>query len=230
MHIGLISDVHANAPALRAVLDDGGDIDQWIHAGDVVGYGPYPKEAIDILRSRGIRSIQGNHDRGAIGDFHEGFTGLPRTIIEWTAEHLDADDLAYIKSLPIEMELFDGRVHVAHGRPAEPNTYVYPEEFDASLLSGEAVLVLGHTHKQALGEFDGGTVVNPGSVGQPRDGNWRSGYAVLDLDTMEVNLRRVEYPYERVQQESREHGFPAKLVDAYETGEIVPAKRAERSG
>lgn len=228
MQIGLISDVHANVVALETVLDDAPAVDQWIHAGDIVGYGPWPSETIELFRDRDIISIQGNHDRGAYGDFHENFDGLPRDLIEWTTEQLSEEELAFLKRLPVELTYDEGRVHVAHGAPDAPNTYTYPDEMDASLIGEEIVLVLGHTHCQALEEFDEGTIVNPGSVGQPRDKDWRAAYALLNLDTYQVELHRVEYPYEDVQEEMRKLEFPDRLIDAYEEGFIVPTERAEQ--
>jgi len=228
MRVGLISDVHANVVALRAVLEDAPAIDDWLHAGDVVGYGPWPAETIDLFETRGIASVQGNHDRGVLGDFHEGFVGLPRESDEWTTERLNDDELAYLDGLPVETDEYDRTIHLAHGAPDAPNTYTYPEDMERTLLGGERLLVLGHTHVQARREFEAGTIVNPGGTGQPRDGDPRAPYAVYDTETDEVELRRVDYPHETVQEKLVEYDFPDRLVDAYATGEIVPADRAER--
>lgn len=221
MKLGLISDVHGNRPALDAVLDDMPDVDECIHAGDVVGYGPYPEAVLEAFRERDIVSIQGNHDRAVLGDFHENFHGIPKAAALWTADRLSDDDLAYLDALPVERVRHDGRVRVVHGAPDRPNQYVYPEDFEPSLLAGEDVLVLGHTHMQASETFDAGIVVNPGSVGLPRDGDWRAAYAVLDLDERTVECRRVEYPKERVQARIEEYGLPEALVGGLEHGELV---------
>mgnify|MGYP000058939925 FL=1 len=228
MQVGLISDVHANRPALEAVLEDMPDVDAVVHAGDVVGYGPFPSEVIDIFREYDITSIQGNHDRGVLGDFHDNFHEIPKSAALWTTERLTDDELAYIESLPIERELYDGAAKVAHGAPDKPNTYTYPEDFSADLLGAESVLVVGHTHIQAKSEFDEGVVVNPGSVGLPRDGDWRAGYALLDVESGTVDLHRVEYPREETQAKIDEYGLPEVLIDGLEHGELVFG-RAKRS-
>lgn len=226
MKVGLISDVHANVVALRAVLADAPAVDSWYHTGDVVGYGPWPRETIALFREREIASIQGNHDRAVLGDFHDGFVGLPRKIVEWTTDRLRDDELAYLDSLPVERTYADGRIRLAHGAPGAPNTYHYPDDIDASLLGTEQVLALGHTHVPALQEYEEGTVVNPGGTGQPRDGDRRSAYATLDLETNEVELRRVAYPFEEVQAQARAYDFPDPLISVYEKGEISPAELA----
>jgi putative phosphoesterase len=228
MQVGLISDVHANRPALEAVLEDMPDVDAIVHAGDVVGYGPFPSEVIEIFRENDIVSIQGNHDRGVLGDFHDNFHEIPKSAALWTTEQLTDDELAYIESLPIERELYDGRVKVAHGAPDKPNTYTYPEDFSADLLGEESVLVIGHTHLQAKSEFDEGVVVNPGSVGLPRDGDWRAAYAVLDVEAGTVDLHRVEYPKAETQEKIEAYGLPEVLIDGLENGELVFG-RAKRS-
>ncbi|WP_049986424.1 metallophosphoesterase family protein [Halobellus rufus] len=226
MKIGLISDVHANLPALEAVLDAAPEIDVWIHAGDIVGYGPWPSETISVFQKEGIVSIQGNHDRAAIGDFHDGFVGIPRLMAEWTASQLSDEECQYLESLPVETNYADGQIHVVHGAPDAPNRRLTLDDIEPSLLDGGDVLVLGHTHDQIVREFDAGTVVNPGSVGQPRDGDWRSAFAILSLDTMDVETHRIPYPYERVQETARSYGFPDPIVTAYERGSISSSELA----
>ncbi|MDY6779626.1 MAG: metallophosphoesterase family protein, partial [Halobacteria archaeon] len=162
----------------------------------------------------GIESINGNHDRAVTGETSFGFNSLAGRGVEWTRERLDEDELDYIDSLPTERDFFDGRVHVAHGAPRRPDKYTYPRDFSPRLLDDEDVLVLGHTHVQGKEEFDEGTVVNPGSVGQPRDRDPRAGYGVLELSegNVEVELHRVEYPVEEVQEKIREVGLPEELA------------------
>ncbi len=232
MKIGLIADVHANLVALETVLEDAPPVDEWLHAGDVVGYGPWPRQTIDLFQDRGIVSIQGNHDRAVVEDINgadiseDGFIGVPRILAEWTAEHVGEDDVAYLEGLPVELDCYDGRIHMAHGAPGEPNARIYAEDADASLLGEEDVLVLGHTHDQFLHEFDDGAVVNPGGTGQPRGGDPRACYALLDLETGDIDLRRVDYPFEELQEKAREYDFPDPLVEMYETGRITPAEFA----
>lgn len=221
MKVGLISDVHANKPALDAVLADMPSVDEILHAGDVVGYGTHPSAVIETFHAHDVTSIQGNHDRAVLGEFHDNFHRIPKSVALWTTDRLEEDELSYLESLPLELDRYDGRVKLVHGAPEKPNTYTYPEEFDAELLGDESVLVLGHTHMQAKAEFDEGVVVNPGSVGLPRDGDWRAAYAVLDVETGQVELHRVEYPKEVTQERLREFDLPEELVEGLEHGELL---------
>ncbi len=212
MKIGLISDVHGNAPALKEVLRDMGDVEAILHAGDVVGYNPYPSIVIQKFRELDVRSINGNHDRALIGSSGFGFNTLASQGLKWTEKELTKQDIEYLKSLDTEMDFLDGEIHVAHGAPGHPDRYLYPEGFSQDLLGDETVLVLGHTHIQGKSEFPEGTVVNPGSVGQPRDGDPRAGYALLDIDGMDVDLFRVEYPVDEVADKIRSVGLPERLA------------------
>lgn len=213
MRVGLISDVHANAPALRAVLDAMPDVDRIIHAGDVVGYNPYPNETINLFREYGIVSILGNHDLGVLGDSEFDFSPFHRRILEWTRERLTEENLDYLSGLSTEESMLDERLHVAHGSPGNPNEYVYPDDISETLLSGENVLVLGHTHYPAIGRFDEGLVLNPGSVGQPRDGDLRAAFAVLHLEALTVDQLRTWYPMGRVLDRIAEVDLPLGVAE-----------------
>jgi putative phosphoesterase len=215
--IGLISDVHGNLPALEAVLDDMPAVDRLLHAGDVIGYNPWPREVIERFERESVDSILGNHDRALLGDQTFAFNSMAGRAVDWTESALDARHLAYLEGLPVEERFVDGRVHVAHGAPGTPDRYTYPDAFHADLLpDGADALVLGHTHVQGDRSFDEGVVVNPGSVGQPRDGDPRSGYGVLTLDdggVQDVSLYRVEYPIHEVQRKVEEYGLPQRIAD-----------------
>ena len=231
--IGVISDVHGNMPALEAVLDDMPEVDALVNAGDVVGYNPYPSDCVEEVRSRGTVSVQGNHDRAVAGETKFGFHTDAGRAVEWTRERIDEDERGWLDGLPAEREtvLKGVRVKTVHGAPGEPDRYIYPRDFSPSLLGGEDVLVLGHTHVQVKREFDEGVVVNPGSVGQPRDSDPRAAYALLeakgdgDADAdgdggpdVGVELRRVEYPVEEVQEEIRRAGLPESLAERLADG------------
>lgn len=218
MRVLLISDVHANLPALEAVLTDAPETRAIVHAGDVVGYNPYPRKVIEVFREHGVESIEGNHDRAVAGGSAFGFNTLAGRAVEWTRDLLLGEELEYVGDLPVEETYFDGRVHAAHGAPGDPDRYTYPKQFTADLLEGEDILVLGHTHVQGKREFSDGVVVNPGSVGQPRDGDPRAAYAVLDLDDGRVDLKRVEYPVREVQEKINEAGLPERLSWRLEEG------------
>ncbi|MDZ7688688.1 MAG: YfcE family phosphodiesterase [Halobacteriales archaeon] len=218
--IGIISDVHANLPALEAVLDDMPDVDALVHAGDAVGYNPYPSACVELLRDNDAVCVQGNHDRAVAGDTSFGFHSDAGRAVEWTQRHVGDETVEWLDSLPQEREtvLGERRIKMVHGAPGAPDRYTFPHDFSPSLLNSEDVLVLGHTHVQAKREYDEGTVVNPGSVGQPRDEDPRAGYALLDEETCEVELRRVEYPVSHVQDKIRRAGLPESLAERLEEG------------
>lgn len=215
MKIGILSDVHANAPALCTVLDSMPDVDKIIHAGDVVGYGPHPSEVVSIFKENNIISIAGNHDRGIknMQQFKEQYVPLAAEALKWTRNQLSESELTYLKSLPEECSLRKSQVHIAHGAPGKPDEYIYPGEITNSLLGEEDLLVLGHTHKQVACRFDNGLVLNPGSVGQPRDDDSTAAYAIADLDTLSIQLRRTNYPKEDTIQDIKNSGIPDALTE-----------------
>lgn len=193
--IGLISDIHANHVALQTVLDDMAErsVDALVCAGDLVGYGPSPAECIRAIRNRDIPTVEGNHDR-AVADGWGYESGD-----EYACRTLDDEVLGWLASLPREQRLFDGRLKLVHDHPKERDRYTYPADFSPALVEDEAILVLGHTHVQHAAHFDEGVVVNPGSVGQPRDSDPAAAYAVADLTEPSVELHRVPYDVQRVQ-------------------------------
>ncbi|NUB90070.1 metallophosphoesterase family protein [Haloterrigena sp. SYSU A558-1] len=214
MKVGLISDVHSNRVALEAVLEDMPAVDELLCAGDVVGYNPWPAECVDELRERGVPTVMGNHDAAVAATTPFRFNGMAKAGVEHAKKRLDDDQLAWLESLPAERLECDGRVKLVHGHPDDPDRYTrytYPDEFSPRLLGDEDVLVLGHTHVQGVETFAEGIVVNPGSVGQPRDGDPRAGYAVVDLDAMTVETHRLEYDIEAVQAAVAEAGLPERI-------------------
>ncbi|ADB62608.1 phosphodiesterase, MJ0936 family [Haloterrigena turkmenica DSM 5511] len=214
MKVGLISDVHSNRVALEAVLEDMPAVDELLCAGDVVGYNPWPAECVDELRERDVPTVMGNHDAAVAGDAPFRFNGMARAGVEHARNRLDDDQLAWLESLPAERLECDGRVKLVHGHPDDPDRYTrytYPDEFSPRLLGDEDVLVLGHTHVQGVEKFAEGIVVNPGSVGQPRDGDPRAGYAVVDLDALTVETHRLEYDIEAVQNAVTDAGLPERI-------------------
>ncbi|MXV61565.1 metallophosphoesterase [Natronorubrum sp. JWXQ-INN-674] len=214
MKVGLISDVHSNRVALEAVLEAMPPVDQLLCAGDVVGYNPWPGDCVDVLRDRNVPTVMGNHDAAVVEGTAFRFNGMARAGVEHAKTRLEEDQLAWLESLPEERLACDGRVKLVHGHPDDPDRYTrytYPKEFSPGLLEDEDVLVLGHTHVQGVEQFAEGIVVNPGSVGQPRDGDPRAGYAVVDLDGLTVETHRVEYDIEAVQEAVTEAGLPDRI-------------------
>ncbi len=211
MRVGLLSDVHANLPALEAVLADLPPVDALVCAGDVVGYNPWPAECVEIVRKRGVPTVMGNHDRAVASGSTFRFNSMASAGVEYAKGQLTGADLDWLGSLPETRWEFDGRVRIVHGHPDDPDRYTYPGEFGPSLLGDEDVLVLGHTHVQHAAVYAEGIVVNPGSVGQPRDGDPRAAYAVIDLDSLTVETRRVAYDVDAVRRAIDDAGLPTRL-------------------
>lgn len=212
MQIAVLSDLHSNRVALEAVLADLPDVDATICAGDVVGYNPWPGECVDAMIDRDVPTVMGNHDRAVVGGESFDFNSMAGAGVEHSREVLNDLQRSWLQSLPDERRLFDGRLKVVHGHPDDPNRYTFPEDFGPELLGGEDVLVMGHTHLQHHETYEEGIVMNPGSVGQPRDGDRRAAYAILDLDELAVEERRVEYDISAVQQAIHEAGLPRRLA------------------
>ena len=208
MYVGIVSDIHANRVALEAVLDDMPDVDVLVCAGDVVGYNPWPAACVETLRERDVPTAMGNHDRAVVTGTGFPGNGMADAGVEHARERLDEAAMEWLSDLPGERRLLDGRVKIVHGHPEDPNRYTYPALFSERLLEDEDVLVMGHTHVQAHERYDDGVVVNPGSVGQPRDDDPRAAYAVVDLEALTVEEHRVEYDIEAVVEAVEAAGLP----------------------
>jgi putative phosphoesterase len=223
MKIGLISDVHGNLVALDVVLEKLNHCDRIYCAGDVVGYYPFPNEVIETFIKEGIESVMGNHDYAVANNDFWGFNPYAEEAGRWTRKHLRKEYLEWLSKLPlkIETEWFN----VYHGIPADDETaievYIFPDDpmiEDFLRMIGRNIVV-GHTHIQFVREFEGLLFVNPGSVGQPRDGDSRSAYAIFDTESCRVKLGRVEYDIQEVCEAVRKAGLPeflcSRLFDGF---------------
>ncbi len=211
MKIGVIADIHGNEVALDAVLDDMPPVETIVCAGDVVGYNPWHGACVDAVRERGMPTVMGNHDRAVIGEENVHLNSMAGAGVKHARETLSEAHLEWLRTLPEERHEFDGRVKIVHGHPDDPDHYTYPAEYTAGLLDDEDVLIMGHTHVQTHKVYDDGIVMNPGSVGQPRDGDSRAAYAVLDLAEMSVAEHRVEYDVESVVAAVEDAGLPTQI-------------------
>lgn len=224
MRLALVSDTHANLPAVEAVLRaiDREPMDRVLCAGDIVGYNPWPNEVVARLRDRGVLAIRGNHDRAALTGDTSGFNPIAAAALAWTAKHLDPATVAYLRGLENSTRLTAGAKTLAmyHGSPRDDDEYVYPEDVTEDLVevARADIAVLGHTHVPMFAAFPRGIVVNPGSVGQPRDGDPRAAYAILDTETEEWKVERVAYDIRSVQDEIRRSGLPSFLADRLAVG------------
>ena len=222
MKLGVISDVHANRVALGAVLDDMPEVDEMVCVGDVVGYNPWPEECVEAVRELCSSVVRGNHDRNVDTPARYQANRMAHAGLELASEQLSAEQKEWVRSLPRSVEVADGRILVVHDHPEHVDRYVRPPDFTRMrpYLDEYDALLLGHTHVQHEATVDGRLVLNPGSVGQPRDGDPRAAYAVVETDgeTPTAALHRVEYDVERVQAAIREAGLPERTADRLAEG------------
>ena len=214
MKIAVISDVHANLHALRAVLAQV-EADEVYCLGDLVDYGAQPNEVIREIRLGRVECIHGNHDWAALSGDTSMFNARAAMSSVWSRKALGAAEVEYLRSLPQELKKRLGtETYFTHGSP-DDRLWEYVDPRTHSDLFG-----LGHTHVPYVWREDGRTVFNPGSVGQPRDGDWRASYAELDVRGTEVRveIRRVKYDREGAASKIREAGLPAVFADRLATG------------
>lgn len=204
MRILILSDLHGNTWALQAVLQAAGQVDAILFAGDAVNYGPSPRGVVSWLRRVGAVAVRGNHDHAAAfgGDPKAAPRKAPlaNALLEWTRKELRPEDVAYLKSLPLyAVWAADGtRFALVHGSLQDP-LYDYrldPEAGDEALLEAAQtlraeVVVFGHTHLPFVRRIGDKLFVNPGSAGQPLDGDPRASFAIYEDG--EARLERVEY-------------------------------------
>ncbi|MBI3974760.1 MAG: metallophosphoesterase family protein [Armatimonadetes bacterium] len=246
MRLAILSDVHANLEALEVVLDDlrRRECDRVVCLGDFVGYGPNPNECVDLLRPlvEG-RSVAGNHDWAAVGRLDiTFFNAFAQEAIRWTQQALRPPVTAFISALPTEWSHEGATPFLAvHGSPRDPI-----EEYVLDGATAEenfrhrpfALCFIGHSHVPGIFATNGGAVetqlfpaeepvhlepsarylINVGSVGQPRDGDARAAYAVLDAEEAVVTLIRLAYPVERTQEKMVREGLPDVLVERLSVG------------
>jgi len=238
----IIADVHANRTAFEGVLASAGSFDSVWHLGDIVGYGPDPAWCVDCLIDlNAAASLSGNHDLAAVDLIStDTFNPLAELAARWNASQLTPDHRAYLTSLPA-MTKVDG-VTLAHGSPRDPvREYIVDprtatENFARFTTS---VCFVGHTHipcsadlnpddvAASLRYFSPGStlaigenrwIVNPGSVGQPRDGDPRAAFVIFDTDAATVASHRVEYDIGAVQRRMEAAGLPTPLADRLAKG------------
>jgi len=222
MTVALLSDVHANLVALEAVLAELPAVDAIWVMGDTVGYGPDPADTLGLLRERRASLVAGNHDRAvATGEGLELFNPVARVAAMMHREWLGDEDREVLAALPLTSDPAPGYT-ICHGSPRDPLwEYVFDVRAASFAMAGLAVArcCVGHTHVPATFRTgDGKTMINPGSVGQPRDGDPRAAYALLEPESGAVQLRRVAYDIAETQRRMRARKLPEMLVDRLSFG------------
>jgi putative phosphoesterase len=216
MKLAILSDIHSNLEALDAVLADieKRGIKHIIVAGDIVGYGPNPNECIQRLRKTGAMCVRGNHDDQAVKmDDIDWFNDFAKVALIWTSKHLTETSKAWLSKLPLIRKV--GNIFVVHGSPLEPlKEYVYendPLEKHVDSVN-MPIIVMGQTHIPYARFVNKTLVINPGSVGQPRDRNPNACYCVLDNDSLKAEIVRIRYDIDAVEKKMKKAGLPAVLA------------------
>jgi diadenosine tetraphosphatase ApaH/serine/threonine PP2A family protein phosphatase len=242
----VISDIHANLDALDAVLAAAKEVahHRILVLGDLVGYGADPNGVVERIRQLAPHGlIRGNHDKVGSGmESAEGFNAVARSAIRWTYDNLTPDNREWLANLPTGPVVVDELIEICHGTPFDEDAYVF-DDLDAlrALHASQRPLCLfGHTHVQigyalegdqfTLTTLDDGRplrvmvpdgtkhLLNPGSVGQPRDGDPRAGFGIVDTDRREATLYRIDYPVERAQARILHEGLPEVLAQRLALG------------
>jgi len=239
MRLAVLSDIHANLAALDAVCADLPQVEQVWVLGDIVGYGPQPNEVISRLQELGARAVTGNHDGAAIGTVDPSwFNPDAAAAIRWTATVLDPASIAYLAALP-EVRT-DGELTAVHGSPREPIwEYITDAGIAAANMDAFSTrhCLYGHTHLPLIYRADGSRMtvvpattadaialdvrrmlINPGSVGQPRDGNPDASYLLVDIEAGRAEFRRVRYDIALTQRLMREVSLPLWLIERLSLG------------
>ncbi len=241
MRYVVISDIHSNYPALQTVLTYAQPFDAILCLGDLVGYGPSPNECVERIQDFPHTAIVGNHDWGAIGraDLLV-FNNDARQALYWTQHELHPENRNFLSDLPLTMRMEE--ILLAHGSPREPIWEYVVDVRTATANFKEydfETALVGHTHLPVIFEWVESVqqtrillpdwdapinldsrrlILNPGSVGQPRDGDPRSSYAILDTDEKTWEFRRVPYAVEITQERMRARGLPQRLIERLELG------------
>ena len=235
MTYAILSDVHGNLEALRAVLDDAaGRADAVLCLGDVVGYGADPEACVELLAERAQAIVAGNHEYGVAGRLDLGwFNRWARAAAEWTRERLDDDHRAWLAALPLTLEIGDATL--VHASPAQPDEWDYlvsPEDgWSAFAHFATRWCFVGHSHVPGVWSVGSSGpdheprpetvlsvpgrryIVNVGSVGQPRDRDPRAAYALWDVAAGRVEIRRIAYDVATARRKIETAGLPRFLAD-----------------
>jgi putative phosphoesterase len=230
--VAVITDIHANLPALEAALGwiDELGIERVYCGGDLAGYGPHPNEVCALIQEREIPTIYGNYDYAIGRDLDDCGCAyvdqrdreLGQRSVEWTLAHTSGRSKEFMRGLPFDLrfEVGDHRVRLVHGSPRKVNEYLFEDKpartFERIAAGADCdVLVFGHTHKPWMREYGGVLFVNCGSVGKPKDGDPRASFAVLRpaVESVEVTIERVAYDADAVARQVAEAGLPAEYAE-----------------
>jgi putative phosphoesterase len=224
LRIVVISDIHSNLEAFLAVIANLPSYDHLLFLGDLVGYGPQPNEVVEQLQQlQPAIVLRGNHDYAVSTGDTSGFSSHAEIAVKWTSRQIKPQNLDYLSNLPssAKIELNNTGLALFHGSPRDSlGEYIFPgiQESSARQLiqrAGAPMVLLGHTHVPMLYDFEREMLANPGSVGQPRDGDQRAAFAILTLSEgkFHFEVRRVEYDVDSVARKIIREGLPKFSAD-----------------
>jgi predicted phosphodiesterase len=244
MKIGIISDIHSNWEALNSVVKKlENEVDEIYCCGDIVGYGPDPNECISYIKKiKG--SVLGNHDAAVIDkiDYYNKFNPLAQIAIDWTKENISKENFDFLNRLPLSLDInFGGIIHGSIRDPLEEYLVTYNSVFANFMIMDKNVYFFGHSHISGvflysqennreikyLSMVNGGEIelkkeykylINSGSVGQPRDGNWKASFGIFDISKKIFKVYRIEYPVEITQKKMQAFGLPKPLWERLSYG------------
>ncbi len=236
MRTAILADIHGNWPALEAVLEDAHDVDGVICLGDLVGYGGNPERCVDEVRGRGWPTLVGNHDRACTDpQILAWFNDDAAQAVRWTKQRLDAERVEWLAGLPETLE--EAGVMLVHASPRDPIfEYVLDTATAAAnlLVLGGRSCLHGHTHIPGVFYIDGDSLqhnywlghvkvegpvlINPGSVGQPRDGNPDASYGIWDVEERTFEWRRVPYNRDAAKRAIRKAKLPDRFAARLDVG------------
>lgn len=244
MRVAILADIHSNLEAFKAVLQDGdeaGGVDEYWCLGDIAGYGPDPRDCLYLAREKCRYIVAGNHDLAVAGEIDiSDFNDEAAKACLWTSSQFSEEELNYLRSLKLKITVDD--FTLVHGSPLEPvweyivNARSAWENFSSFQTP---YCLVGHSHIQLIFKEVNRTaklvsplppvtdlrrltaarlIINPGSVGQPRDGDWRASYMIFDSQDRAIELRRVSYHVTITQEKMRRAGLPSYLVERLSRG------------
>jgi putative phosphoesterase len=216
MRLVVLSDIHANLDALEAVFSALPPHDAIVFAGDALGYYDCPNEVCDCLQSRNVIGVRGNHDAYVLGTLEPRSKHALVYRSDWSRSVLSERNMNGLASLPVERQLdCEGmKIVLRHASPWDEETYLYPDSpllRDVEVPAGET-LIVGHTHWPLIHKAGTGMLVNPGSVGQPRDWNPDASFATIDTVRLDFRIHRVPYDVARLQSRLLAQGWPIESV------------------
>ena len=229
MLILIISDIHANITALESVLSAAGEVDGVWCLGDLVGYGPDPNECVERVRQLpNLVCLIGNHDAAIVNGSYDSMNPQAKLALHYTRQIISDENMEYLNTLSkkLTIQVEDVIFCVYHGSPLFPlKQYVYPWTPKSTLrtfidmVEGD-ILILGHTHIPMLFNFNNKLLINPGSVGQPRDKNPQASYMILQIEDTKINVEhhRVDYNVDVVMSKIIEVGLPTFLAHRLKRG------------